>query len=111
MNILNYINYITMAVPAALFAAGIWDNELFLWGLVAMIWTGLFQAVIGFKIFFDDPNRLAFKIYVLAVIIFFIVWGFTGWVFVWPVPPVLSIYFSMLLFLEAKKQSHEPQHP
>jgi hypothetical protein len=103
MNI-NRMNYVVSGIPAFLCFIGIWIDSLLFWGLLSTIFTGMFQAVVGFKCAFDDPENIFFKIYVFLVIIFFVLWIITPWLWVLALPPALALYLSVLLFIEAKKE-------
>jgi len=105
MKTLNYINLISVGIPCFLFALAMGNAVYSFGGMIALIWTGLFQVVIGFMMAFDKPENIYLRIYVIAVIIFFLLLIVTDWEWIWAMPPGLAVYFSVLMFIEAKRET------
>jgi uncharacterized membrane protein len=115
MKAINYLNYFFVGVPTLLISLGYITNQssgnLIGSGLFFMILTGLFQVVIGIQMLIDEPKNKYPKIYIVAVILFFLMLLINVQLlysdliyFILPfIPPVLAIYLSVIIYKKAYK--------
>ena len=91
---------LAMALFGWLFYEGLW-----FWGLLFTMLTGGFQVVAGIGMFIDGSCRNKYVgIYLITVAIFFALWIITDWKWVIALPPLLALYMTVLLIIEAKKE-------
>lgn len=97
------LNYFFVGVPTSLGLFGFMFEELWFIAALFMILTGLFQivAALGFTIINGYKNNFL-KIYWLLTVSFFLMWGFTGWHWIIVMPPIIAIYFTVILNYDFK---------
>ena len=100
-------NNFFVGIPIGLALLGFIWNELWGIGALFMILTGLVQVVGAFVWMFDDGLNNALKIYWILTISFFLMWIFTEWQWIWLMPPVIAIYYTILVNHYFKTDSHE----
>lgn len=114
MKNLNYLNYFFVGTPLALILVGYISNDgagdLMGIGLLLSMLTGIFQVIVGFKMLMEEPKSKALQIYIISVIVFFLILFISPilnndrlFYILIPVPPILAIYFSVLIY--TKQQS------
>lgn len=109
MKNLNRLNYFFVGLPITLCIAGIFSEAFLLYGILSTILTGFYQATIGFKMFFDEPDDRNLQIYVATVILFFSLWignaviNYNNLIIYCLIatPPSLAIYFSVIIYKKA----------
>lgn len=113
MKAINYLNYFFVSVPLFLIALGLITNEgsgnLAGSGMLFFILTGLFQLIFGIKMLIDEPRDKSLRFYILAVLLFFLLW-FVNTVIIYHdfisyilylIPPILAVYFSTITYKKA----------
>lgn len=103
---LNYINYFMVGFPLAMGLFGwLFYEGLWMWGLLFTMLTGGFQVLAGIGMFIAGgcKSRLLF-LYLTMVAAFFAMSKFTDWKWIIAMPPLLALYMSILLYVEAKKE-------
>ena len=105
MKAINYLNYLIVGFPIAMALAGWFFDETFWgWGLMSLIITGIFQVIVGLGMFMRSNGRnIYFGTYLIMVVIFLLLWHMTYWKWIFILPPLLALYVTVLLFIEAKK--------
>ncbi|MDR6966282.1 putative membrane protein [Flavobacterium arsenatis] len=106
MKSINMLNYVMMAIPVLLGLAGILDESFYAYALFSLIPLGIFQVGVALTYNSDLKENIHFKIYGFSVILFFFM-AFTAgfwWDFAEPyggivycMPPILAIYFTIIL--------------
>ncbi|QYJ68502.1 hypothetical protein [Flavobacterium litorale] len=92
------LNYFFVGVPTLLSLIGFVYKELWFIAALFMILTGLFQittAVIWTGS--EGSNNIFLRIYWLLTISFFLMWVFTDWYWIIVLPPIIAIYFTVIL--------------
>lgn len=100
------LNLVFVGFPIALCLLGIWDEVFLFWGLLSTILTGFFQVIIGFGMYFDEPNDNSLKVYVSLVISFFVIWIATAFIedgleimrYMFALPPLLALYLTVIIY-------------
>ncbi len=109
MKNINYTNYFMTGIPCALGILGFLLPQCWFVGALFTILTGAFQFIVGTGILIDSGGqRKEYVMYFAGTIAFFMLWIFTDWHYVFVLPPVLALYLSVLLYIDAKKEDHEP---
>jgi hypothetical protein len=109
MKALNRLNYFMVGFPTVMALLGwLFYEGLWLLALLFTIITGAFQVIVGIGTFIDSGCRNKyFGIYLIAVAIFFLLWTITNWKWIAALPPLLALYMTALLFIEAKQEGYE----
>ena len=108
MKSINYLNYFLTGIPALLIIIGyLTDSDLWMAGALFSILTGLFHIVVGVSFCIETNCKPLYLFYVLGVIAFFNLWSVTDWETVMPIPPVLELYISLLIYFKAKTKKYE----
>ena len=112
MKAINKINYIMMSIPILLMLLGTFDESFYFYSLLSLIPLGLFQVGVAIAYSSEFTKNLHYKIYTYGVMLFFSL-AFTAkfwWDFLEPfsatfygLPPILAIYFSIILYNKSKK--------
>lgn len=103
------MNLVMVGVPAVLIGLG-WTFHLdtLVAGLLFTILTGFFQVIVGIGVFMDSGYKNKFfSIYIILTLLFFALKGLTDWKWVIALPPLLALYITVLLIIEAKKETNE----
>ncbi|MES2545417.1 MAG: hypothetical protein V4548_11060 [Bacteroidota bacterium] len=111
MKNLNKLNYFFVGLPITLCLIGIINQEFLLFGLLFSMLTGIFQVIAGMGMLIKEPNNKYLKTYVIAVIIFFLLWfinskiGYQNTItfILIGTPPILAIYLSIIIYKKAHK--------
>lgn len=105
MKALNKINYFMVGFPLAMALGGLlFEEYLWMYGLLFTAVTGVFQVTVGICMFIRSGCRNTYLAsYLAAVAAFFLLWEVTDWEWMMVLPPVLAMYMSALLYLEAEK--------
>lgn len=115
MKNLNYLNYFFVGTPILLILTGtLFAKSLgaFIgFGLLFLILTGVFQIITGISLLLDQPKDKLLQVYISLVVLFFLIFTFNLnilksdilYFILIPVPPILAIYFSVLIY--TKQQS------
>ena len=105
MKALSILNYFIVGIPPAMILMGyLCEETLIYYGLWLTLLTGAFQVVVGIGMFIDSffKHRLI-QIYLIGVALFFLLWFITEWKWLLILPPMLAIYMTVILYIEAKK--------
>jgi len=79
-----------------------------LFALLSTMVTGFIQFCLGLKLLFEMPNNLKLQIYIVAVFLFFGLWFINNLIgykdaltfILFPIPLILAIYLSVLIYKE-----------
>ena len=100
-----HLNYFFLVTPIALGLFGFVYPSLWLFSAITPIFTGFFQIIQAICLFIDkDFKSQALTVYFTVAILFFILWINTSWQRTWAMPPLLAIYLTVILFIEAKNE-------
>jgi len=109
MNLFKF-NLIVIGIPLFFFLIGIWNHGFWVWALLSSILTGLTHLVIGFGMWYDNPNDRHIKWYCRMVIAFFTSWflsgllghssNFTNYIII--IPPILAFYLTYIIYKEQR---------
>ncbi len=112
MKIANKINYILVILPITFLVLGIFDEKFFFYFLLSLIPLGIFQVGVAIAYSSKFVDNLHYRIYTYGVMLFFSL-VFTAqfwWDYLEPyggiaygLPPLLAIYFSIILYNKTKK--------
>lgn len=112
MKSILHLNYFFVGTPIALGLLGFIFNPLWFIAAIIPIFTGFFQIIQAICLFIQkDFKDVSLSIYFIATILFFVLWINTSWQWIWALPPLLAIYLTAILFVEAKNENHEPNNP
>ncbi|PBJ13965.1 hypothetical protein [Flavobacterium sp. ACN6] len=114
MKNINLLNYFFVGIPAILIPIGYVNDEnlgeLFAYGLLFSILTGLFQITIGACMLIDNPRDKSIQYYILGVILYFVMVYINPILplslktsFVFAIPTILAIYLSIVIYKKAHK--------
>lgn len=115
MKNLNYLNYFFVGTPILLILTGTLFAKslvaLIGFGILFLIITGVFQIITGISLLLDQPKDKLLQVYISLVVLFFLTFTFNLnilesdilYFILIPVPPILAIYFSVLIY--TKQQS------
>ena len=110
MKIIKHFNTIAMAIPLLILITYPFFKEgSLLFALLSTMITGFMQVIIGLKLLFDEPNDRHIQIYIGATIAFFTLWFFNAQIgyndmityILLPIPLLLAIYLSILIYKES----------
>lgn len=109
MTALQKMNTLALAIPFAIaITAPIFKEGAIIFALLSTMLTGLIQFSLGVIMLIDNPKDTKIQVYITAVVLFFILWlfnsfigynNFINYVLV-PVPLILAIYLSVLIYKE-----------
>lgn len=106
MKNLFYLNLFFVGFPILLCTMGILDETLIFWGLISTMLTGLFQLIVGFGMYFDDPKDKMLQWYVGLVLLFFGCWLLSAFIetkflltpFLFALPPALALFLTYIIY-------------
>lgn len=108
MNIIKITNTIAIGIPLILSIIGIFFNELIFFAALSTMLTGLIQVILGTFKLLESENKKYYVIYCLGVVIFFLLWYLNSRIdynntltfILFPIPLLLCIYLSILIYKE-----------
>lgn len=109
MTALQKMNTLALAIPFTIVITyPVFKEGAIIFALLSTILTGLIQFSIGVKKLIDNPKDTTIQIYIAAVILFFALWFFNHFIgynnfmnyILVPVPLILAIYLSILIYKE-----------
>ena len=106
MRLIKNINTIAIMIPFIIAFFGLFDEALLMLAIVSTMVTGLLQVVLGIILLIKNPKNWYFISYMLTVILFFALWyvnmniyySDTLSVILYPIPLLLTIYLSVLIY-------------
>ncbi|SRR5690606_20581587 len=114
MKAIKIINTIAVGTPFALLLMEVIfrDGGFALFALLSTMFTGFVQVVLGLFLLIKFPRNSHYKIYIVAVVLYFGLW-FMGselnlkdnfFYLLCSIPPCLAVYLSVLIY---KRSNHE----
>lgn len=109
MKAIKILNTIAVGIPIMLMLIGIITKdktgEFFSYALFSTMFTGFVQVVLGILLMLWLPNNRYYQIYIVAVVLFFMLWFIVhsfdlydfGY-FLLGMPPCLAVYLSILIY-------------
>ena len=109
MKNLYYINIAALCLPFLVIILVLIDSSLFYFPFYAAGITGFIQIVLALVWLTKRESNKYLIIYLLLVLLFFSLM-YLGIEDAWYLPLFLAIYFTIIIYIEVKKQTHESQH-
>lgn len=109
MTALQKMNTLALAIPLTIaITAPIFKEGAIIFALLSTMLTGLIQFSLGVIMLIDNPKDTKIQVYIAAVALFFALWFFNSFVgynnfinyVLVPVPLILAIYLSVLIYKE-----------
>lgn len=106
---INRMNLFMVGLPPILIGFGrILNFDILIAGLLFTMVTGGFQIIVAIGIFIESGYKNKFfAVYLILTLLFFSLMALTDWKWIMGLPPLLAVYMTVLLILEAKKERHE----
>src|SRR6218665_1558055 len=115
MKAIKILNTIAIGTPLVLLLIGIVTEdkagEFSGFALLSTMFTGFVQVVLGILLMIWLPNNRYYQIYIVAVVLFFVLWFilhsfdlYDFGYFLLGIPPCLAVYLSVLIY---KLPNHE----
>ncbi len=106
MREINKLNYFIAGIPVILITAGwLFKHKIIFLGYLLSIITGGFQLIFGIGIYIDSNYKDKWiRYYLIMVTLYFLLYFTTHWFWLIALPPLLALYFSLHVFMEAKKE-------
>ena len=110
MKIIKYLNTIAIGIPLILTILSIIDNGLIILAIYSTIITGAIQLLLGLIILTKEPHNKYIITYFFVVITFFLLWYLNEKIIysdlltftLFPIPLILAIYLSILIYKKDK---------
>ncbi|MFH6963340.1 hypothetical protein ACHRVK_13165 [Flavobacterium plurextorum] len=111
MKTINYINSFLLGIPLIIFIlAFLKIIDLTVYGLLSVIFIGLFQIIVSGYMLFKEPQNKYLQLYIIGVVFYFVMICIDPFsspnfktYFGIGIPIILAFYLSILIYKKAEK--------
>ncbi|CAD0005686.1 MULTISPECIES: hypothetical protein [Flavobacterium] len=109
MKTINYFNYFFVSIPIFFCLMAIINIGFLSYAMLSTILTGIFQIVIGLKMYVHEPHDKNLQTYFASVLLFFVsliiickmgLYDLLNYI-LFGIPPVIAIYLSLIIYEKA----------
>ena len=106
MKIIKYLNTFAIGLPIILGILSLVNEKYIATAMVSTILTGIIQVILGLLLLYYNPKNKYLQTYIVTVILFFLFWYYNVNIvytellsyILYPIPIILSIYLSFLIY-------------